>query len=59
MVFKWVITGMAVYLLGFAAVLWMSVVAMPGTFGLVLWRALLWPLFLFFGIPRGRRLPMD
>lgn len=54
----WIITtvSMAVYMIGFVGVMWMHIaMEAPVTFGLIMLRSLLWPLYLFFGIPKGRR----
>lgn len=49
----------AIYILGFAAVLWFNLNLGPITFGLALFRAVVWPLYVFTGIPVGQSLPMD
>lgn len=49
----------SIYVVGFAFVLFMEVTMGPVTFPLALVRALVWPLYVFFGIPGGQRLPMD
>jgi len=51
-VIHWAITGMAVYMLGFVAVMWVQVLdSGPGvTFGGILLRALAWPLYILLGI---------
>lgn len=51
--------AVSIYLIGFAFVFSIEIMAGPVTFGLALVRALVWPLYLFFGIPKGVRLPMD
>lgn len=55
----WVWTFGVVYVLGFAFVLWIGISMGPVTFELALLRAAVWPLYLLFGIPAGRHLPMD
>lgn len=45
----WVYVIGAVYVLGFVFVLWIGITMGPVTFGLALVRALVWPLYLFWG----------
>lgn len=57
---KDLLVGVFIYALGFGAVLFIERWdGTPATWGLSLARAVLWPLYLFTGIPKGTRYPMD
>ncbi len=47
------------YLIGFALVFSMEVAVGPVTPGLALLRAIVWPLYIATGIPKGERSRMD
>lgn len=52
-------TVVSVYLVGFAFVLVIEMAAGPVTPGLALLRAVVWPLYVTAGIPKGVRARMD
>lgn len=53
----WSLVGL--YLFGFGTVLVLGLNIGPVTPGLALLRAIVWPLYVTTGRPRGERLPMD
>lgn len=55
----WVWTLIGVYVVGFVGVLWINLMSGPATIPLCLFRALVWPIWIATGWPRGVPLQMD
>ena len=54
---KWYLPFILVYMLGFAGVLFINISVGPVTFGLSVFRAAVWPVWVLTGRPKGQ--PLD